>query len=237
MMPLNSGQTLDLSQLLGILNVLGDGLWIVAYILTIRKGFQDRTYGIPMLCIALNLTWEFIYSAIFPFKKSMIIELLRWAWFILDLVIAYQLFRYGRRWQSTPLMRKFFYPVTLAMFASTFVGQLTYHYTFGDTWGTTNAYLINLVMSMLFVWICLHRPGEKGLSIGAAWAKMLGTGVLSFGSCLMITDWLKSSFLVYLFVTIFIFDVIYIVLLYENKHSLASQTRIDTTVPSSLAAK
>lgn len=237
MLPLNSSQTLDPKQLLGILNVLGDVLWIVAYVLTIRKGFQDRTYGIPMLCIALNLSWEFIYAAIFPFKQSMIIELLRWAWFILDLVIAYQLFRYGRAWQSTPLTRRFFYPVAIATFISTFVGQLTYHYTLGDPWGITNAYLINLVMSVLFVWMCLHRPGEKGLSIGAAWAKMLGTGVLSLGSCLMITDWLKSSFMVYLYVTIFIFDALYIILLYDDKRQRASQTRIGAPVPSSVALK
>jgi len=36
--------------------VIGDVLWIIAYILAIRKGFQEKTYGIPMMCIALNLS-------------------------------------------------------------------------------------------------------------------------------------------------------------------------------------
>ena len=236
-MPPNLVETHNPTQLLGLLNVIGDLLWVVAYILSIRKGFQDRTYGFPMLCIALNLSWEFIYAVIFPFEKSRLIQGLRWAWLVCDFVIAYQLFRYGRRWQTTPLIRRFFYPIAIAAFVSAFAGQLTYHYTFADPWGMSNAYLINLVMSMLFVWMCLHRPDEKGLSIGAAWAKMLGTGILSVGSCFMITDWLKSSFLVFLYITIFTFDVIYIVLLYDNKRQLATKTRIDTTVPSSLAAK
>ena len=42
---------------LGAVNVIGDVLWIIAYILAIRKGFQEKTYGIPMMCIALNLSW------------------------------------------------------------------------------------------------------------------------------------------------------------------------------------
>jgi len=37
------------------------------------------------------------------------------------------------------------------------------------------------------------------------------------GSCFTITNWLQSSFLVYLFVTIFILDVIYLLLLYADK--------------------
>jgi hypothetical protein len=29
---------------LGAVNVIGDVLWIIAYILAIRKGFQEKTY-------------------------------------------------------------------------------------------------------------------------------------------------------------------------------------------------
>jgi len=235
-MPPNLVLTHNPTQLLGLLNLIGDFLWVVAYVLSIRKGFQDRTYGFPMLCIALNLSWEFIYAVIFPFRPSRVIEGLRCAWLVCDFVIAYQLFRYGRRWQTTPLIRRFFYPIAIAAILSAFVGQLTFHYTFADQWGASDAYLINLVMSMLFVWMCLHRPDEKGLSIGAAWAKMLGTGILSVGSCLMITDWLKSSFLVFLFAAIFVFDVIYIVLLHDNKRQLAVKAQKGTAVPSALAA-
>ncbi len=200
---------------LGVVNVIGDVLWIIAYIFAIWKGFKEKTYGIPMLCIALNLSWELIYAAIFRFPNDIIADL-RWAWLLLDLVIAYQLFRYGPKWQTTPLMTKYFYPVAVITFVSTFAGQLTFHYTFGDTWGMSNAYLINLVMSMLFIWMFFSRGGSMGQSLGTAWCKMLGTGILSVGSCFTITNWLQSSFLVYLFVTIFILDVIYILLLYAD---------------------
>ncbi len=77
---------------LGVVNVLGDVLWLVAYILIIRQGFKDRTYGVPMLCVALNFSWEFIYAVQFPFPNK-IIETLRWTWLLTDAVIVYQFFQ------------------------------------------------------------------------------------------------------------------------------------------------
>lgn len=201
---------------LGVLNILGDVLWIVAYLLIIRQGFKDRTYGIPMLCIALNFTWEFIYAIDFPFPVHLI-EILRWVWLLCDVVIVYQLFRYGRESQTIPLIKQFFYPICIAMFVSTFLGQLAFHYSFRDSYGVQDAYMINLVMSILFVFLYFGRPDGRGLSVGAAWAKMLGTGILSAGSIFMIKHWLANSFMVYLYVTIFIFDVTYLALLYRNR--------------------
>jgi hypothetical protein len=207
---------------LGIANVVGDVLWIIAYMLIIREGFRTRTYGIPMLCIGLNFTWELLYAINFPFPNT-IIEMLRWAWLVLDMVIVYQLFRFGRNAQTIPLIRQYFIPICVAMFASTFIGQLAFHYTFKDSYGATDAYMINLVMSMLFIFLYFGRRAGAGLSVGAAWAKMLGTGILSLGSCFMIKDWLKASFMVYLFVTIFVLDVIYIALLYRARAAAVSK--------------
>jgi len=210
-----------------IANVLGDVLWIVAYVLIIRRSFTDRTYGMPMLCVALNFTWEFIYAVQFPFRESIVVELLRWAWLVTDVVIVYQLFRYGRDNQMVPLIKQYFYPICVAMFVSAYLGQLAVHYSFfndgfkPDRLGYTNGYIINLVMSMLFISMYFSRPNLQGLSVGAAWAKMLGTGILSAASFISMTDWQHNwqvyCFRVYLYATVFIFDVIYIRLLYRQR--------------------
>jgi hypothetical protein len=215
-MPYRLVQFTDVPVWLGVVNVLGDVLWLVAYILIIRQGFKDRTYGVPMLCVALNFSWEFIYAVQFPFPNK-IIETLRWAWLLTDAVIVYQFFRYGRDSQTVPLIKQYFFPISIAMFASTYLAQLTFHYSFSDSLGGVDAYMINLVMSILFIFMYFNRPGLQGISRGAAWAKMLGTGVLSLGSCFLITDWVKSGFMVYLFLTIFVFDVTYIGLLYRPR--------------------
>lgn len=40
---------------------VGMGLfWIFTYILIIYKGWQDKTYGMPMAAICANISWEFI---------------------------------------------------------------------------------------------------------------------------------------------------------------------------------
>jgi hypothetical protein len=205
---------------LGVVNIIGDLLWLVAYILIIRQGFKDRTYGIPMLCVALNFTWEFIYAVDFPFPVNFI-EILRWAWLLCDVVIVYQLFRYGRGSQKIPPLKQYFYAICGLMFVSAYLGQLSFHYTFRDKWGVSDAYMINLVMSILFVFMYFSRPSGQGLSLGAAWAKMLGTGILSAGSMYMIKDWLSNSFMVYLYVTIFVFDVTYLALLYRTRAAAA----------------
>jgi hypothetical protein len=67
----------------------GDLLWLLAYILIIRKGFQDRTYGVPLLALALNFTWEFLYTIQFPPSDWPHI-VLRWSWLLADMVIRLQ---------------------------------------------------------------------------------------------------------------------------------------------------
>ena len=49
-----------------ILALAGSIFWLIAYVLMIRKGFQDSTYGILLLAIMLNFTWEIIYTTIYP---------------------------------------------------------------------------------------------------------------------------------------------------------------------------
>ncbi len=46
---------------------LGMGLfWIITYILIIKRGFQDKKYGMPMVALCANISWEFIFTFIYP---------------------------------------------------------------------------------------------------------------------------------------------------------------------------
>ena len=46
---------------------LGSGVsWTLVYILIINRGFQDRTFGMPLTALCANLSWEFIFSFIYP---------------------------------------------------------------------------------------------------------------------------------------------------------------------------
>jgi hypothetical protein len=204
-------------QIFGIvITVTGDLLWLLAYILTIRVGFKEKSFGIPMLSICFNFSWEFIYTLLEPPQNSLNYYL-KLSWLLADSVIVYQLVRYGKQWQPVPQMKKHFYAAFVITMAFCFVGQLAYHrqYLQLDP-GPTSAYDINLIMSILFIFLFFDRKGMRGLSYGAAWAKMLGTGVLSLGTFIYwihLGEAAHEPYMEFLFISIFLCDIFYIYLL------------------------
>ena len=205
--------------------ISGDLLWLLAYILIIRKGFQDRTYGVPMLALALNFTWEFLYTVQFPPTDTLHI-VLRWSWLLADVVIVYQFFRYGKETCEIPALKAYFYPISIFVFVNAYVAQITWRYHFYAINGYENAFLINFMMSVLFVqFFFLRSPELLGLSYGAAWAKMIGTAMLSVIYALQRDQpMFRYSFMIYVYSATFLFDVLYVALLTLGRKAAASLT-------------
>jgi hypothetical protein len=70
-------------------------LWTLAYLLIIRQGFLDRTYGMPLAALCANLSWEFIFTFVYPHDLPQRAENVVWLSF--DFVILGQLLLYGAR--------------------------------------------------------------------------------------------------------------------------------------------
>ena len=211
--------------------MVGYALWLVAYVLVIRAGHRDKTYAIPLVPICLNFTWEFMDSFVLPDP----IALWKWvdrAWFLLDVAILGQLLRYGRRAQIVPEIQASFYVVVVVTLLLAFFGQYSFVTTFHDTLGFIAAFAINLIMSVLFLFFYFARRDLRGLSYGAAWCKMFGTALASI-QCVFLfplihpltkvgySDLSPYSFFSFMFVTIFLFDVTYVVLLTRARRGLA----------------
>jgi hypothetical protein len=49
-----------------VLKISSGIFWSLAYIFIIVRGFKDRTPGIPVLALCANISWEFIFSFIYP---------------------------------------------------------------------------------------------------------------------------------------------------------------------------
>src|SRR6266567_8111191 len=74
--------------------MLGSGIfWTATYILIIRRSFLDRTYGMPLVALCANISWECIFSFLFP--PHLIQHIIDLVWFSLDVVLFFQLLRYG----------------------------------------------------------------------------------------------------------------------------------------------
>jgi hypothetical protein len=201
-----------------LIGELGCVSWVAAYVFIIRQCFKDKSYGLPLVAICMNLSWEFLASWVIP-NPVPIWHFFDRVWFFVDLIIVYQLVRYGRRWQTIPEVREHFYAILVLTTVLSGIGLYTFYVQYHDLLGLVGAFMINLVMSVAFVFFYLARrhQGGAGLSLPAAWCKMLGTLGTSIECHSVIglsQPWLGGlHFLTFLCASIFFFDCLYIYVL------------------------
>jgi hypothetical protein len=225
---LDQGEPFDLLAWYNLVGGAGYLLWLVAYVLVIRRGAIDRTYAIPFVAICLNFTWEAMDSFFLP-DPVPFFEWVDRAWFLLDCAIVWQLVRYGKKEQTIPEIRNNFYAVVAGTMVLAFVGQYAFVDTFHDTLGFIAAFVINFVMSVLFVFFFFaRRDDRRGLSLGAAWCKLLGTALASV-QCVFLLPKIHPltpvaysvvgpyAFFHVLFVGILLVDGIYLYLLMRSR--------------------
>ncbi len=187
--------------------MVGSGvLWTLAYLLMIRRGFLDRTYGMPLVALCANLSWEFIFTFVYPHDLPQ--RAVNVVWFSFDLVILLQLFLYGPR-EFADLPRRAFYAVLALALATSFGAVLTVTLEFDDFDGVYSAFGQNLMMSILFIAMLRSRGSLRGQSVGIALLTMGGTALASFAFYFYNPDYDGSVLLPFLYVAILIFDGIY----------------------------
>ena len=200
---------MDVSPELNAALRVGSGIfWSLAYILIIRQGFRDRTYGMPVAALCANMAWEFIFSFILPHEPPQYYVNL--AWFFVDLAILYQVCRFGPGELQNFIPRKLFFPALAAGIAAAFLLILFITREFDDADGKYSAFGQNLMMSILFVAMFLRRQSLRGQSIYIAIAKLLGT---LLPSILFYMKYPESFLLNTMYVAILVFDVAYVVLI------------------------
>ncbi|HEV8341707.1 MAG TPA: hypothetical protein VGR30_04990 [Candidatus Binatia bacterium] len=191
---------------------IGSGVfWTLAYILILRVGFQDKTYGMPVAALSANISWEFIFSFMHPHEPPQ--NYINIAWFAFDTIIVFQTLRFGGKALNQILPARFFYLTFLVTLILSFGAILAITYEFKDWDGKYAAFGQNLMMSVLFISMLLNRRDVSGQSIYIALFKMLGT---LLPSILFFLRFPASVLLNFLYVSIFIFDFIYVAMLYRK---------------------
>lgn len=206
---------------IGLLLVdIGTFFWMIAYVLAIIQGFRQKTYGIPLVAVCLNFTWEVL--AAFAFQEPVVL----WRigdifWMLIDGVIVYQVFRFGRDRQSAPEMRRWYYPILCSVFVAAAAGQYTFTSYFGDNLGFEDAYLISIVMGALFISMFFTRREAGNLAYGVAWTKMLGTGLTSLALVFILPHFYPNkptyAFMYYVYALCFLLDASYVALLTRER--------------------
>ena len=188
--------------------MLGSGAcWALAYLLIIRRGFLDETYGMPLVALCANVSWEFIFSFVHP--HGPVQRPVNIVWFLLDLIILFQLLQYGPR-EFAGLSKGAFYTMFGLALVTSFCTVLFVTYEFDDWDEAYSAFGQNLLMSVLFIAMLYARRSLRGQSVPIAISKMLGTALASLAFYLYSPLSEGSILLPFLYVAILVFDLVYV---------------------------
>lgn len=201
---------LDVDPIVDAIFKISSGVfWTITYLLILRRGFVDKSYGMPMVALCANISWEFIFSFVYPHSIPQLY--INYVWFAFDAGIVLQFLIYGRKDFPELLSGRLFYPTFLLTLVLTTLFILLMSREFNEYIGIYAAFGQNLLMSVLFIHLLIKRDSPQGQSLYIALSKMIGT---LFPSMLFYMYFPESYLLILLYISIFVFDLIYLILLY-----------------------
>ncbi|HET7833900.1 MAG TPA: hypothetical protein VFK88_13140 [Gallionella sp.] len=189
-----------------VMSLASGTCWIIAYALIIRRGYLDRSYGMPLVAVCVNISWEFIFTFLIPHERPQ--SYINAGWLLLDLFILGQLLLFWRS-DFPKLDKVVFYPFTISALLASFGLIYTMAVEF-DHCGAYSAYGQNFLMSILFMIMLFQRNSLLGQSVYIALAKMIGTALYSVSAYLFVPLLQHSAVLQYLVLTILFFDLSYV---------------------------
>jgi hypothetical protein len=202
--------------------LVGSGvLWTITYFLIIRRGFLDHTYGMLLVALCANLSWEFIFSFVFP--HGPVQRPVNIVWFSFDLIIFYQLLRFGPC-EFPRLPKKLFYGMFALALLTAFFTVVFITLEFEDFDGAYSAFGQILMMSVLFMVMLYNRGSLRGQSPSIALTKMGGTTLASVAFLFFSVDYERSVLLPFLSCSILLFDALYVAMVfYAVRHAAVAE--------------
>src|SRR5689334_17327658 len=91
--------------------------WIITYACVIRQGLLDRTYAMPFLALAMNITWEFLFTFAYPDVGGTLQESINAVWFVADIAILAVYLKFWRSDYPKNLSETYFWPMFTLTFA------------------------------------------------------------------------------------------------------------------------
>ena len=185
--------------------------WIITYACVIRQGLLDRTYAMPFLALAMNITWEFLFTFVYPSVGGIMQESINAIWFAADVAIIAVFLKYWRSDYPMSLPESYVWPMFAFAFVMVTPVMVATVSVFGrDDGSVYTAFVDNLIMSALFLGMLLRRGNRRGQSMWIAWGKLLGTLTASVSQYLY--DPGNVLWLV-IYIEILILDLVYVILL------------------------
>jgi len=219
--------------------------WLGAYVLIIRRGFIEKTYGMPIVAMLGNWPWEWIFGLNLASACPVVWDtcpsgLLQWANFasmFLDGFIVYTIFKFGMEKMSNPFIRKNYYPILIFGLIASFALQYTFitevgfpninqltvvsggvpTFLSGDEGGSYSGYILSFIMGILFINMLTERNSLDGQSFIIAVCMMLGNAAAY--PFLAILNELTPFLIVLIALALFV-NFVYVVMTYRKSIEL-----------------
>ncbi len=150
--------------------LLAGVFWTTAYALAIRRGFVDKTYGVPLLAVCANIAWELLYCTVLG-DSSPVGSMVSAIWLALDAVILFQCFKYRSR--EIPGLPAWAHAILVAGAIGAFVALL-YWAEKKEIYMIHSAFAQLALMSVLFIAMLFVRKDGRGQSVYIAAAMLIG---------------------------------------------------------------
>lgn len=150
-------------------------LWLLTYLFIIEQCYREKTYGLPMVAICMNVTWEFYLAFVCPQTQACLAGTAEplpagsrpRALDRAGVVPGRSRHRLAApalrpKVQVIPEVERFFYPIAATLFALAFTGHATFIPFHHDRDGFQDAWFVNITMSALFVLLALERRDSRG---------------------------------------------------------------------------
>ncbi|MBK1896237.1 transmembrane-type terpene cyclase [Chryseobacterium paridis] len=203
--------------------------WTIVYIALTYRGIKDKSYGMPLIPLALNFAWEMVFSLVYPPAATGIAgALINGIWMICDIGIITTYFMYSypyfhRRYSisKTEWMvysaLAFIVSFGIMLTGGPFFGQFNSYFKADIFQGAIFiAYVQNLIISVCFLLMIWERKGSEGQSLTIGVFKCIGTG-FSVGIYYLFTLHHGKAHLMNIIIgSTFILDLIYITTIFKQ---------------------
>jgi hypothetical protein len=136
--------------------------WSATYFLMFRRGLKDRSYGMPLVALCVNVVWEFIFA--FFFDTPLRFRMVNLVWLLLDLGVLYTCWRFGAGDFSSRLVKKYFHAIIILTLALALFTEFGFIYAFKDFYGGFSATLTTMLLSGLMLGMLFQRDSVQGQS-------------------------------------------------------------------------
>lgn len=189
--------------------------WALAYYYVIKGIRKYKIVEIPMIVVALDIAWEFDWAFMLENDLSWIFSVGCAIWFFMDLYININTLRYGKKLVTNKWIKSNYFKIYVFILISGLIITYSMKTNAEDNGiGIVSAYLINILISSLYIYQLFNYPElrGKGLSWQVAVLKFLGTGSITLA---VYIHWNHNMFLISMCTVVLLMDILYLYL-YKN---------------------